>query len=167
MANRIPASALALSLLLAAAAAAQENIPVSGVTVVAARPTKSDVARLRKALDIPPGRTDKEVEEKHDVYLVKVQAEAEHGPAQLALSIGGREVPGFGAYEGGLFLRVHDPKTLEEWAGREVRVYTKGPNGEVPEADSAAPVRVPAPVSAASGPGRERPSVDEALRRGR
>lgn len=165
--------ALPLTLLLAALAAAQENIRITGVTVVAAKPGKSDVARLRKALKLPSGQTDKDVEGNHDVFLVKVQAVAEYGPAEMALSIGGKEVPAFGTYDGGIFLRVHDPKKLEEWSGQEVRVYTKGPGGEVPEPDSGAavrfPVRVPARAAAPEtrDPGKERPSVDEALRTGR
>lgn len=165
--------ALPTTLLLAALAAAQENIPVTGVTVVPAKPAKSDVARLRKTLQIPPDKADKEVEDRHDVYLVKVRTKLEMGAAQAVLSIGGKEKPHFGAYDGGIFVRVYDPKKLDEWAGQEVRVYTKGPGGEVPDPDTGAPVRVPAalfskpaPAAASREPGEERPTVDEALRAG-
>lgn len=145
------------------AAYAQEVIPVTAVTVAAAKPTKADIARLKQTLDLS-SLTDQEIEDKHPVYIVKVFTRLLPGAAQVVLSIGSTAVPQFGTFKDGIFLRVYDPARIGAWSGQPVKLIRRGPRGEEPAVDAKTLIRFPAQPAAAAGATRK--SVDEVLKGG-
>ena len=142
------------------AASAQELIPVSKVTVTAARPGKADTARLRKFLDLGT-LSDQDIENQHPVYIVKVFARFAPGPAEVGLTIGDTKFPMYGLFGKGVFVRLYGAEKVQALTGQPVKLVRKGPKGEEPTVDSTTLLEFPAlPSGARAVVGA--PSVPEA-----
>ncbi|HEY0709397.1 MAG TPA: hypothetical protein VGG33_21485 [Polyangia bacterium] len=150
----------------ASPALAQDVIPITKVTVTPARPAKSDVGRLRKALALGT-LSDQEVEAQHPVYIVKAFARFQPGPAKVMFSIGETTFPVYGTFGGGVFVRLYDPAQVSALAGQPVKLARLGPKGEAPSVDPTTLQKVPAipangPTVMTTPPPRK--SVDEVLK---
>ncbi|HEY0714360.1 MAG TPA: hypothetical protein VGF45_16880 [Polyangia bacterium] len=168
LASTVTALASTVVLLVAApgAAQAQELIPITNVTVTPARPTKSDVGRLRKLLALE-GTSDQDIEARHPVYIVKVFARFQPGPAKVALSIGETTFPVFGTFGQGVFVRVYEAEKLRALAGQPVKLARLSPKGEAPTADPASLPKLPALAAAGAMTTMAAPApktVDEVLK---
>ena len=122
------ASMVVMALMLASQAQAQEYVTVNRIDIKRFQPVSSDVRAIKLLDQSTATLTDEQIAATRDAYVVRIFAKMPHASAQLPrLLIDGRDVPQYGQFSQGLFLKVYSMKQLSGWATKSVTIMIPTP----------------------------------------
>ena len=90
----------------------------SPVQIIQITPSQGDIGRIERKRKQEGSQSTNETQ----VHVVKLYVDMPVSAEAAVLYIGDERIPEYGGFSEGIFFKVYDPKQLEAWQGKHLRV---------------------------------------------